>query len=31
VGVVKSHVIVPHLHHPDRPSAWRNYWPLRMT
>jgi hypothetical protein len=27
VGIVKSHVAVPHLAHP---SAWSNYCPLRM-
>jgi hypothetical protein len=25
VGVVKSHVVVPHLHHIDHLSAWSNY------
>jgi hypothetical protein len=27
MGVAKSHVTAPHLHHLDRPSAWSNYWP----
>jgi hypothetical protein len=25
VGVVKSHVVVPHLHHLAHPSSWSNY------
>jgi hypothetical protein len=26
VGMVKSHVAVPHLHHLTRSLAWSNYW-----
>jgi hypothetical protein len=30
-GHGQVHVAVPHLHHLTHPSAWSNYWPLRMT
>jgi hypothetical protein len=31
VGVIKSYVEAPHLHHLACPSTWSNYWPLKMT
>jgi hypothetical protein len=31
VGMVKSHVAVPHIHDLTCLSAWNNYWPHRMT